>query len=190
MTFPYILAGISILIWSIVPFRQVHKKYFYYFYFSALIDPLTFYLRFLFHSNSNFFFISCSLLALISIQNKSLIKKYNLLTILFFIIINILFFYLKNSVFILFYSTIHLLLLLTFLKDIVKNISLNKVFNIFIAMLILEESITILKVLGLSSGISNNYFYFYASNAFDLLIGLFFWIKEDNPRLSINLITQ
>jgi len=85
-------------------------------------------------------------------------------------------------------TIIHVLILLTLLKDLTKSFGKKQMVNLFIMGLILDEIITVLMFLGDISGASNNYFYFYASAAFDILIGLFFWIKEDNPKLSFKLV--
>ena len=186
--YPYIIAGISVLVWAAIPFRQLGKKYFYYFYIFALVDPLSIYLRLLFHSSSNFFYVFGSLLALISIQNALFIKRYKLPLFIFLIITSILYFYLNLSGYIALFAFIRFLILLTLLKDLVNNILENRIFNFFIAALILDETLTLFKFLGIISGASNNYFYYYTSTAFDIIIGLFFWIKEDNPRLLFKLI--
>ncbi len=74
MNLVYIFLGISVIVWSTIPFRHVGKKYFYFFYFLAFSDPLTLLLRTVFHSGSNFLIYPCYYLAFIGLQDKYLVK--------------------------------------------------------------------------------------------------------------------
>ncbi len=47
-----IILYISIFVWTLIPFRQWNQKYFWYFVFLAMIDPLTRIWGHLFHSNN------------------------------------------------------------------------------------------------------------------------------------------
>ena len=182
-----ILVYSSLIVWAIIPFRQLGKKYFYYFYFNSIQDYLTLYLRYLFHSNTNFFFIPCNILMLILIQDSKSIWKNKTIYLAGLFIFSILYFLLSLDESLILNALIHFLILITLSKDFVKIYFRDRMISVFIAVIILEEAITILRYLGIISGASNGYFYFYASVAFEILIGFFFWIKEDNPRLLIKL---
>ena len=183
----YILIYLSAFIWAAVPFRQYGKRYFYYFYFSIIVDYLTIFIRLIFHSRSNFFLISCSILALIFVQEYSFIKKHKLILSFILLLISIVYFILNLNEYLILFGFIHALIVFTLIKDFVKIFISAKTINLFMAIMILDESITIFKYLGVISGSSNNYFYFYASAAFEILIAFFFWIKEDNPRLQVKI---
>ena len=183
----FLIVYFDIFVWAVIPFRQLGKKYFYYFYFSSLGDLLILYSRFLFHSNSNFFYIPCNTLMLLLIQDASSVKKYKIIYFAILFILSTSFFLINIDESFILNALIHFLILITLSKDFVKIYFRERIISVFIAVIILEEAITILRYLGIISGASNGYFYFYASVAFEILIGFFFWIKADNPRLLIKL---
>ena len=183
----FIIIYLNIIVWAVIPFRQIGKKYFYYFYFNTIGDYLTIYMRFIFHSNSNFFYIPTSILMLILIQDAYYIKKFRLFIILCFIVLSILFFKLNLEGYVILYGLIHVLILVTLFKDLIKIFKREQTISIFISVIILYEAVDTLNIFGTFSGASNGYFYFYASVAFEILIGFFFWIKADNPKLLIKL---
>ena len=188
MSLSNIVLYFSILVWSTIPFRHAGKKYFYFFYFYALLDPLTLYLRILFHSGSNFFFIPIHFIMLISLFEKRLIIKYKSPLITILVILSLINFKINLLSFLLLLSLINLLILLKFFKEIISPSNINKGINIFLVFLFLNMITEILQYLGDYMGYLNGYFYFYLSLAFETLLGLFFWIfKEDNPKLLIKL---
>ncbi len=183
----FILIYFDIIIWTVIPFRQLGKKYFYYFYFNTLGDYLTLYMRFLFHSSTNFFYIPCNTLMLLAILDASYIKKYKLIYIAVLFTMSATFFLINVDNNFILNALIHFLILITLSKDFIKIYFKERKISLFVAVIILDESINILRYLGVISGASNGYFYFYVSTAFEILVGFFFWIKEDNPKLLIQL---
>ena len=182
-----ILVYSSLIVWAVIPFRQLGKRYFYYFYFNSIQDLLTLYLRYLFHSNTNFLFVPCNILMLILIQDASSIRKYKTLYLAGLFIFSALYFLLSLNETLILNALIYFLILITLSKDFIKIFFKERIINMFIAVIILDSAISMLRYLGVISGASNGYFYFYASVAFEILIGFFFWIKADNPKLLIKL---
>ncbi len=118
-------------IWSLIPFRQAGKKYFYFFYSLAFADPVTALLRVHFHSGTNLMYAPSYFLALVSLQSEKLIKKYRLAVV--FILFIICAISLRNVIsegFIMM-SIINFLILISFLGDFMKQLMLCKSFNIF-----------------------------------------------------------
>ena len=183
----FLIVYFDIFVWAIIPFRQLGKKYFYYFYFSSLGDLLTLFSRFLFHSNTNFFYIPCNTIMLLLIQDASSVKKYKVIYLAILFTLSTSFFLINIDESFILNALIHFLILITLSKDFIKIYFKERKISLFVAVIILDEFINILRYLGVISGASNGYFYFYASTAFEILIGLFFWIKEDNPKLLIQL---
>ncbi len=180
---------LSIIIWLIIPFRQIGKKYFYYFLSFALLDPLTEFLRIAFKSSSNYFFVPITCLALISILNISIIKKYRYQIIVLFVLVCIFNFtkIMSENTFIIL-CIIHLLIFLKLLKVFSINFVRNKLFDIFLTILIFYEITVILKFLNLLTGFTNADIYFYITTTFEILFGLFFCIfRSDDSRLVLQL---
>ncbi len=188
MNFHYLIVYLSILAWSIIPFKQVGKKHFYFFYTSSLVDPLTMYLRLLFHSGSNIFFIPLSFLSLVSLYEKQIIKKNNIYIILIFIFLCLLTLEIDTYACFIILSGIYFLILIKFVSDFIISIYKESLFNIFSVVLVLDSVTEVIKFLGIYSGFVNGYFYFYAFAIFQIIIGIFFLIfKEDNLKLIIRL---
>ena len=124
---------------------------------------------------------------LVFIQDDKFLKKYKVYYLIGLIVISSLYFKLNLEGFVILYGLIHFLIIFTLFVDFIKSFYREEVIATFVAVIILDEALDTLKVLGIISGASNGYFYFYASVAFEILIGFFFWIKEDNPKLLIHL---
>ncbi len=188
MNFPLLILYLSIIVWSTIPFRHIRKKYFYFFYSIALIDPLTSYLRQLFHSSSNFFFIPLGFLSLVSLYEKQIIKKNKIYIILLFIILCLINIKINLYVFLFLTGLVYFSILLKLVSDFVILIYKEKLFNIFSAVLVLNAVTEVFSFLHIYTGSTNGYFYFYTLLIFQIVIGFFFWIfKEDNPKLLIKL---
>ena len=187
---PILLSLTSSAIWAVIPFRQYGKKYFYYFYFITLGNLLILYLRWLFHSGSNFFYVPGNFLALVFVQDVSLIKKYKFGLLIILAILSLLYFKIDTNETFILLSIIQSMILLTLLKLLIKTLINRQVIDLFLSVMILDVIITILVQLGIIHGATNNYYYFYVSVTFDSLVSLFFWIKADNPILLIKLSTN
>lgn len=181
-----IIFYIGIIIWSTIPYRHIGKRYFYFFYSYALADPLTLYLRILFHSPSNFFYIPVNFIAFVSLFNSQFIKKNKLFILITFIIVLIININISSSVYLIIVSLLNFLILIKIVYEFIFSINLERLTNIFLIVMILNTIATIFQFLGIITGFVNGYFYYYAFVIFQIFIGIFFWIfKEDNPKLNI-----
>ena len=180
----YYIIFTSIIIWLIIPFRQLGNKYFYYFLFLAIMDPISIFFRWILNSPTNYFYIPLSFLALISLLGTNTLKKYRILIIILILIVFIMnFSYIISIRFFLFMSITHLLILFYFLKDFIVGFFKSKIFDIFLMLLIFYELTIVTKNLNLISGFADAHFYFFITSILEILIGLFFcFFKTDNPR--------
>lgn len=180
----YYIIPFTIIIWIIIPFRQFRGRYFFYFLFLALMDPLTLFLRIFLNSNSNYFYIPLSYLAFVSLFDFSIIKKARSIFIIIFLIVCISNFsdYMADRFF--FYmSLIHIMILLYFIKEFMVSFLKSKIFNVFILLLIFYELTIVTKNLNLIAGFTDAQIYHFISSIFEILIGLFFcFFKTDNRR--------
>ena len=189
MNFIYIIAYISILIWAIIPFRQIGNNYFYYFLLFAAIDPIMLFFRIGLHSTTNYFYLPYSYLIWLSIQNGSFIKKYRFLLFVIFILISLVSIdHFVMDKFFLFMGLIHLVIFLKFIKDFIIDFIRNNILNIFLIVLAFYEITIITKNFNILSGITNAHVYFVITTFFEILIGLFFCIfRSDDNRLILQL---
>ena len=182
-TLPYIITHISTFIWIIIPFRQRHEKYFMYFLFNAISDPLTLLLRIVFHSGSNIFYIAYPILILAALRSRKTWKKYWVFYIIGSIIFSIIIEkYFNFTTEIIIDTIFHSMILYIFLKAFVLKVIKTQKLNIFIFLLIFTELLIITKDISLLTGFTNGYVYFYLTNGLQLLIGIFFYIFKENDR--------
>lgn len=185
MNLAYISFYISIIIWAIIPFRQVGKKYFYYFLLFAILDPIILFVRIELHSTTNYLYLPFSFLILASIQNTDFLKKYRIYIFVLFILISIV--SLNNFImdkFFLFMGIIHLLIFLKFIKNFIISFVKDNTVNIFLILLVFYEITIVAKNFNILSGLTDAHTYFVITSIFEAFIGLFFCIfKSDNPRL-------
>ena len=189
------LVYIGIVLWAIVPLRQYKQKYFLYFLFWSYADVVTVFARFFFHSNTNFFYPSFSFLALCSLLDYKTIKKYGIILIILFVIICIV--SLNDSTFgipeprivTISLSIIHSFILLIFLKQFITTFyTKQNVVNVFLLILIFNETTNVTKFLNYLTGFTNDYYYYIITSIFEILFGIFFIIfKADNKRLVFQL---
>ena len=177
-----ILLYLSVIVWAIIPFRQLKKDYFFYFLAWISADIITLGARFIFHSTTNFFYVPLSFLALIALQNfKSIKKQWLTITFLFLgiCLLNIEYNIIIISVFIL-----HILILISFLKELIIHYVKNNLFSIFLLALIFYEITVVAKFLNYLTGFTNDYYYFIITTIFEIAFGVFFIIlKADDERL-------
>jgi hypothetical protein len=179
--------------WTILPFRQKGKKYFYYFYCLASMEALTLFSRLILHSTTNYFYVPISFLALLSIQDSRYLKKYRVIILSLFIAIciaNFSKFMITN--FFLIMSITYFMILIKLLKDFITFLVFNNTINIFLIVLIFDEITVVTKSLNLVSTLSNEYLsYYIMTSSFEVLVGIFFLIfTDDNPRLFHKLKMQ
>ena len=195
ITFYYILYILGMVIWVIVPIRQVKETFFLFFLalaagdIAAIIALMIARFAFHSHSNTNIFYVVFGLLCLISIQDKKISKLSKIFLVLLCIIFLTLELYgMQYKQEIILISFIQFLLLLKFLKYFIFKLVNERLISIFLICLIFYELTLITKLLNLITGFANVYAYFFITTFFEIFIGLFFCIfKEDNPRILIKL---
>lgn len=188
MNLIYISIYISILIWAVIPFRQLGKQYFYYFFLNAIVDPIVLFLRIVFHSTSNYLYLPITILILYSVQIKN-INKNKLLFSFLFIICSLI--GLNNEVLnniFLIIGIIHLIIFLVFIKDFIIIFVNKDLVNVFLVILSFYEITIITKDFNLLTGITDANIYFAITTIFEILFGLFFCVfRSDDNRLLLQL---
>ena len=83
------------------------------------------------------------------------------------------------------------LILMKLLYDMFNSTFSHGIFNLFNLALVLNTISVIFQTLGVYLGYLNGYFYFYAADSFEIIIGLFLWIfEEDDLRFLIRIKTK
>ena len=186
----FVISSLSMFFWIFPAVRQYKTELFWYFFIFAFADPISVIITTQIHYVSNIprtqIFLSFLLMlsVLWSVKNKKSIK------ILLAVVLSlVLFSFFSNRT--LAYSImilIHVIITFFFIKRTFAFTANSGKVNIFHLILLLEEISIILKtstiLISLKPGIS----YFIATNAFEILIALFFIMyKEDNDKLFIDL---
>lgn len=182
------LTYLLIILWAILPLRQIGKKHFYFFLAGISGDITTLIARIIFHSNTNLFVILFLFLAFISLFDlKSNIK--NILLIIISIIALIYIEVSPNHKFdIILIDVINFFILIAFLTDFILLYTTKRIYSLPLMLLILYELTVITKYLTILTEYKNAYPYFVLASIFEAVIGLFFCVfKEDNPRIIIQL---
>ena len=184
----------SLIVWIIVPIRQIKGTFFL--FFLALIggDIVTIIARFVFHSKTNIFYVISGLLCLISIQDKNISKLSKILLLSLCLISLALELYdieFKQEFFKQQFSIMNLvdfLIFLKFLKIFIFKLVNEKSINFFLICLIFYQLTALIKILNFIGGAANASEYFIITTFFEIFIGLFFCIfKDDDPRIMIKL---
>jgi hypothetical protein len=184
----------SLIVWIIVPIRQIKGTFFL--FFLALIggDIVTIIARFVFHSKTNIFYVISGLLCLISIQDKNISKLSKILLLSLCLISLALELYdieFKQEFFKQQFSIMNFvdfLIFLKFLKIFIFKLVNEKSINFFLICLIFYQLTAVTKILNFIGGAANASEYFIITTFFEIFIGLFFCIfKDDDPRIMIKL---
>jgi hypothetical protein len=189
---PYILYlyYTGFIIWFLIPLRQFRTRFFSFFLLIGIADLIgVFYLLYIDHATNLLVYILIATLALISLQEKTDIKKYYLYYI--FAILIIVGIYLQNPVMItgtLLMIFLHILIILTLLKDFLNDFFNIRSLSVFMAVMIFYEITLLTKFGSILTGDANNYIYYMITSVMQILLGLFFLIfKYDYKRLILQL---
>jgi len=190
MLLPEIILFLSIIIWLFPPFRQYKGKFFFYFLILALLDPLIDFI-FLFASvNTIRIYSVADLFMIISLINLRKLQKY-LPFILPITVIVIWFSSFLNIRFLNFFIVIeHLVILIIFLKMTIVDIYDSMRINLFYIMLDLYLSSLIFKFLANLIDLRFGLLYFYLTSAFEILIGIFFILYNEENSPKVKLISR
>ncbi len=187
MIFSY-LTYLLIILWAILPFRQIGKKHFYFFLAGISGDITTLIARIVFHSNTNLFVILFLFLAFISLLEWKLIIKYKIIALLLIVVLSLIEISSNYKVDFVLVVIINLSILIAFLTDFILLYTTKRIYSLPLMLLILYELTVITKYLTILTEYKNAYPYFVLASIFEAVIGLFFCVfKEDNPRIIIQL---
>lgn len=164
--------------WLLPLFRQRGCRYFLYFFFLAISDPIITIIR-LFHPlDATLYYLVISTLLLIS-----LIKKRELLLLL--VVVFFLSLYLNNPELRFFNLLVHFAILLYFLKELLVIISKESKIVIFNLILVLYEVTLLFKIA--ASYLNTGYLFYYLTTAFEIFIAIFFMFYNEKNSPVFNL---
>ena len=175
---------ISIILWFLPLISNFKKKYFVFFVFTALADPIGFLIFYSMNTNANFWFIANKLLIIYFFYGFNFeFRKKELIIIAFFILFVFLGF--PTNILVILLNTI---IMFYFLNGLIENIKEKSTFNIFVFMLFFYELTLILKALfssNLSS--SSDYYYYYTIISMFAFAIFFTFTNEKSKFLQVNI---
>lgn len=168
-------------IWILAAVRQYKTRYFYYFLFNALCDPLgMIYERTINHSNNIPVYLILSYFTFMALFSFKQIKGHLifwLLPLLFLIVYLTL--YVQLHVWFILLMICHLFILFRLLYDLLKQLYEEKLFDIFISVIIFYELTNLTKIGSIVTGLNSHVFYYYLlTNVFVTFIGIFFIVSK------------
>ncbi len=183
MSFFYIklITLISIIVWTLAAVRQSGSKYFYFFFFLAIMDPVGFIYVKLFHSFNIFLFAVFHFLEYSALLNHDKKKKFQILIILIpslIIIQHIVF----NNLFIdqILYGLAILIVFVKILELIIISAYYKKNLSLFFVVLLLYQLTVFVKFISYFTIQPQNIIYFWITTAFEIMIGLYFCFFREN----------
>jgi len=184
-----ILFYTSIIVWLFPPVRNFKRKYFLYFVFLAISDPISLLLRKVgLHSRyiSIIFIIFC-FCYLISVLDKNEIKRYKYLLIfvvLFTLLLN--FIVNKQDIVLLTFIIIHWIIFLIFFKHFSTFLINERIISVFYIVLLFYELTIITKFLIILFNAEYATAFFIITSIFQIAFGLFFSIfREDKTSIAL-----
>jgi len=187
MTFYLFFAAINSLLWLIVPFRQFQTKYFLFFLFLALTDPICLSVSYFFHINTNYVLIVSVFFLIFSLfEKKKGLPFFSMLTIFSIIAIIIPFYRPEKLLFVVVIGEIFVLFAI--IKNIIHCCIKNDEIKAFHVCLLFFQLLTTLKLWYILIGSSTGLTYFISTFIFDIGIALYFiFSNEKNSRILITL---
>jgi hypothetical protein len=172
-------------VWIIAAVRQYKTRYFYYFLFNALCDPIgIIYESTINHSNNIPVYLVLGYLTFVALFPIKKVKE-NLIAWLvpLFLLIAYLAIYIQLHVWFILLMVIHLFILFRLLYDLLEQLYEEKIFDIFISVIIFYELTNLTKLGSIVTGLNSHVFYYYLlTNVFVTLIGMFFVILKYGNR--------
>lgn len=192
MNIPLFVALINQLIWIFPIFRNWNHQFSYYFLILALIEPIGDIFILTLHYPANSVYIISSFLLLYSIFKFRLLKKNKFLGFGSILIVVGLVSYFntgQSSISYFLMMLIHIVIFLIILKMFVVDLRNKNSINVFYLVLVLYESILVLKFLLVISFSISSLVFFYISTAFTCLVAVFFILynEENSPKFKIKL---
>ena len=183
-----IIAYVSTFIWLFPAIRQYKGNFFSFFLVLALLDPITFLIRFIWQLDSMKIYASCTIFLIFSlIEIKT--NKFNLFYIAVLTIINIyLSFGFSNDILKL-YLILQLVIVFFIIlrKTIIETFNYEQI-NLFFFVLVLYLLSVLTKILITFTHLFLGLFYFYITTAFEIFIAVFFIFYNDinSPKIKLN----
>jgi len=173
ITVLYVILYTSIVTWAFPPFRQHKTKYFYFFLILALSDPIHITLGRLLGVNRSYYYLSVTLLLVLSLIEFK-VKKQILLGSFFVLIIIFTSLMGDTKVGYAVFVACQVVILIFFLRDLFIDIRENENINLFYIVMILYIVSIIIKMVFYIVYQSTGYLYLFITNIFQLLIGIYF----------------
>ncbi len=180
------IAYASIVIWVLIPIRQLGTRLFLFFLILALLDLSSFILLYVFKTKAEVIYLIGSTRLLYPVlTDLKYIYRFAVVSIL--IAAAFIIFYYTSISPILFQMVIHLAILIYFLKVLVLYYGLNRKVLLFHLFLLTYEFSLLLKFFVFWHELNLGLVYFYLTTIFQILIGIFFlFINEKNsPQINI-----
>ncbi|MHB8581364.1 MAG: hypothetical protein ACYDA4_16085 [Ignavibacteriaceae bacterium] len=183
-----VLTYVLLLVWLILPFRQIGKKHFYFFLAGIIGDITTLIARLTFHSNTNLFVVIFLFIAFISLFQRQLIIKNKILIIILIAALTLIELKSIPKLDIIMVDVLNIFIFIVFLSEFILLYTTKRIFSLPLMLLILYELNIITKFITIITENKNAYPYFIVASIFEAFIGLFFCVfKEDDPRIIIQL---
>jgi hypothetical protein len=174
------------IIWLLVPIKQYRTRFFYFFLILGLLDPITITLyKFLSFRSLELYLVGAVLLIYPALFDVMKWKRIVLISIFAFVSILTVIFSPTNVTMV--HLAIHSILLIQFLKVLMKYFSENRSLIWFHIILIVYEVSLLLKFFIFMTESEIGPVYFYATTSLQIIIGLFFlFVNEKNsPAISV-----
>lgn len=177
---------INIIVWFLIPIRQFKTRLFLFFLILALVDPFLLGIYQFVQINSILYYLFCAIILLYPTLFE-IKKSIRIILIVFFLILSFISVQFSIIDAILIQIIIHLMIFIFFLNLLVIYYSRNRQVLFFHLILVIYQFSVLLKFYVYYSKTEIGEIYFFATTAFEILIGLFFILFNENnsPKFSI-----
>lgn len=181
-----IIAYSSIIIWLLIPLRQIRTRFFLFFLVLALFDPIAFIWGKFLHSPIAIPYILGTAILPYTILFE--VRKEIKLFIISALILSaaIFLFFFKNEVSIL-QIVVHLIIFIYFLKIMIVNYSEQRSLMLFHLLILAYEFSLLLKFFVIYRGLEVGIAYYYLTTSFQSVIGILFLLfsERNSPKLNL-----
>ncbi len=176
----YVIIGyLSNIIWTLIPFFVVRKKYFLFFLVLAANGMMSFLAYSTLHIPANIFWIPFHYLLIFTLSD-TFFKKHYLYILAGFIPFVLLGYFATHEERRLFLIFVHGFILIWFLWNAIKTIIVNNKFDLFLLLMSLYEFIMIFKLIAMLGEVQLGMEVFYTGSAMQILIGLYLiFVRKD-----------
>lgn len=186
MSLSNILLQISVLIWLFPPLKQFRGRYFFYFLFLAVSDPIAL-LLVSFKLTNLPLYVVLDLLSLISLWKPELLSK----KISYLIIPVMIVYYIAGithyTFIFCFLILLHIIIIYLIIRIAVADIIEKNRLKYFYFAILLYELTVILKFAFLLANIKTGLIFFYSTTAFETMLALFFILVNENTKLAFRI---